>query len=138
MAGLEFMDRGLCADDPEPDAWTPHAGEDATYAKRICGRCPAQIECRAYALDRPKLKGIWGGLRDSERDELRGDTPDRNVYTPETRTAALAMFAEMRPNYRSDAATHRAVAKELGIADPETVRRWREKYGQRHGVAQAA
>lgn len=124
---MEFMDRGLCVRDPNPDAWHPHAGQLAAYAIGICCMCPVKDECLAYAVTHD-LDGIWGGTRKSERDVLAGRAPQRTAYSPETRARAVAMFTELRPQHRSDAATHRAIAAELGITDHETVRRWREAH----------
>lgn len=39
-------------------------------AKAICGTCPVQRECRAYALSIREPHGIWGGLSETERRHL--------------------------------------------------------------------
>lgn len=51
---------------------------DATNARTICANCPAQQECRNYALAYSGLAGIWGGLDYQERRELQ----DRLGITP--------------------------------------------------------
>jgi WhiB family redox-sensing transcriptional regulator len=39
-------------------------------ARRLCRRCPVRRECAAYALARPDVTGVWGGLTDAERRAL--------------------------------------------------------------------
>jgi WhiB family transcriptional regulator, redox-sensing transcriptional regulator len=39
-------------------------------AKRICGHCPVQPECLAWALTTQQPHGIWGGLSTFERRKL--------------------------------------------------------------------
>ena len=63
-------EQALCAQ-ADPEAWFPEAGERAEAAKAICARCPVQAPCLAYALDRPELRGIWGGLSERERRAIR-------------------------------------------------------------------
>jgi WhiB family transcriptional regulator, redox-sensing transcriptional regulator len=135
---MEFFDRGACNRDPYPDAWHPRAGQPAGYALNVCARCPVQAECRDYAIERPHLEGIWGGTRDSERRALRVREGNSRLFPPETRARALEMFAAHRAEYRSDAACFRAIAADLGIAYPETVRRWHRGAGHRATVAEAA
>lgn len=40
-------------------------------AKDLCGRCPALVECRSYALDTAEPFGIWGGLTEGERRAMK-------------------------------------------------------------------
>jgi WhiB family redox-sensing transcriptional regulator len=60
--------------DPElffPEGTTGPALEAASRAKRICARCPVQARCLNWALDHATAFGIWGGLGESERRDLR-------------------------------------------------------------------
>lgn len=43
---------------------------DAVEAKAVCAGCPVQLKCLGYGLDEDY--GIWGGLDEEERRELRG------------------------------------------------------------------
>jgi len=40
-------------------------------AKATCAACPVLAPCRQFALDRPKLQGVFGGLTASERQAMR-------------------------------------------------------------------
>lgn len=56
------------------DWWFPEkdAGRNsAADAKRICMGCPVRVECLEYALARPWLEGVWGGLTERSRATLR-------------------------------------------------------------------
>lgn len=37
----------------------------------LCTQCAAKDECLAFALERPKIVGIWGGVGEGERKKLR-------------------------------------------------------------------
>ncbi len=48
--------------------------EQIEQAKAVCSGCPVSAECRAWALDNPRLTefGVWGGMSEDERRaELR-------------------------------------------------------------------
>lgn len=60
----------LCAQ-TDPDAFFPEKGQSARLAKRICASCEVREECLRYALERAGTAGIWGGLNESERRDLR-------------------------------------------------------------------
>jgi hypothetical protein len=55
----------------DPEAWFPEKGGSVREAKAMCARCPFTDACREYALDRPDLLGVWGGLSQRERQQLR-------------------------------------------------------------------
>jgi WhiB family transcriptional regulator, redox-sensing transcriptional regulator len=38
--------------------------------KQICSSCPVLARCRAHALAAHEPYGVWGGLSESERDEI--------------------------------------------------------------------
>jgi WhiB family redox-sensing transcriptional regulator len=66
----DWPEQALCAQS-DPEAWFPEAGRSAAIAKAICARCPVQAPCLAYALARPGLRGVWGGLSERERRAVR-------------------------------------------------------------------
>lgn len=39
-------------------------------AKSLCFRCPLRVECREWALEHDEV-GIWGGMTETERREVR-------------------------------------------------------------------
>lgn len=41
-------------------------------AIRLCGTCPAQAECLAWALDHGVTDGVWGGTTADQRRAIRG------------------------------------------------------------------
>jgi WhiB family transcriptional regulator, redox-sensing transcriptional regulator len=54
-----------------------------TRAKEVCGRCPVLEECRRHALAAHEPYGVWGGLSESERDEIiRGRTRTLKMPAP--------------------------------------------------------
>lgn len=70
---------------PQPRRWMQHAaclhadvdlffptkGGSPDAAKRVCARCPVRLQCINYALADESLVGVWGGLTDRERREIR-------------------------------------------------------------------
>lgn len=44
-----------------------------TAAKAVCGGCPVQAECLAWALARGERFGVWGGKSERERQILAGN-----------------------------------------------------------------
>jgi WhiB family redox-sensing transcriptional regulator len=57
----------------DPSLFHPARGDktSAAVAKALCAVCPELVQCRVYAMSVPQLKGIWGGLSQSERTDLR-------------------------------------------------------------------
>ena len=69
--------RGACRDIP---TWVffPARGDAVDAAKGVCARCVVRPQCAAFALGAPAgLKGIWGGLTEGERRELRASGDGR-------------------------------------------------------------
>lgn len=76
----EWMSRGLCADDPNPDRWFPEGqNKDIRQLKLICGVCPVAEECLLSALKSTEPPaGIWGGTTATERRKLRREVKRTN------------------------------------------------------------
>lgn len=66
----EWHADGLCSQ-VDGDLWFPEKGGSTRDAKRICLSCPVLVECRSYALAHEERFGIWGGLSERERRQLR-------------------------------------------------------------------
>ncbi len=64
-----------CRDtDPElffPVGTTGLAVDQIDNAKRVCETCPAQEACLAFALATNQDSGVWGGLSEEERRNVR-------------------------------------------------------------------
>jgi WhiB family redox-sensing transcriptional regulator len=59
------------------DSWFPVQGRRPDDARAVCGRCPVLEECRRWALDQgPELQGVWGGLTEADRRQLRRTASD--------------------------------------------------------------
>ena len=53
------------------DLWFPERGEDPRPARRICAGCVVRQECLDYAIRNDIKFGIWGGLGERERRQVR-------------------------------------------------------------------
>lgn len=49
----------------------PSRGQITSTALRVCDRCPVRIECREWALANGERHGIWGGLSERQRRQVR-------------------------------------------------------------------
>lgn len=49
----------------------PERGDDVCQAKAICAGCPVVDACCAYGLAHADLRGVWGGLSERQRKEMR-------------------------------------------------------------------
>jgi len=67
----------ICRDtDPElffPVGTTGQALLQIAKAKSVCCECPVQQECLVFAMDTNQDTGIWGGLSEEERRQIRRD-----------------------------------------------------------------
>ena len=60
-------------------------------AKKVCADCPVLVECRAFALRVREPYGVWGGLSEQEREEIRGLPADTEAH-PDARPGAHRPF----------------------------------------------
>ncbi|GAA2515562.1 hypothetical protein GCM10010201_09950 [Pilimelia columellifera subsp. columellifera] len=51
----------------DPDLFFPAPNEPATAALAVCGACPVQGACLAWALDVGDTHGVWGGTTPRDR-----------------------------------------------------------------------
>lgn len=54
-----------------PEDFRRQAPLIAVQAKEVCRRCPVVAQCLAHALAVPERTGVWGGLDEDERRNLR-------------------------------------------------------------------
>lgn len=92
LAGLreiafpEWMGDAPCADH-DPEIWFPTASSGqqperrmarlSQDAKAVCQGCPVRIECLEYAFETDQRHGVWGGLDEYERRQLKARRPAR-------------------------------------------------------------
>jgi hypothetical protein len=74
--------RGLCIGE-NPDVFFPSHGDPGTEARRICGLCPVRHDCLEYSTEADE-DGIWGGLDQGERRNLRRKQRRRTAAAPIT------------------------------------------------------
>ncbi|HVX70768.1 MAG TPA: WhiB family transcriptional regulator [Mycobacteriales bacterium] len=72
---MDWRHRAACRDeDPElffPIGTTGPSLLQVDEAKAVCRRCDAVDECLTWALDSDQDAGVWGGLSEDERREVR-------------------------------------------------------------------
>lgn len=68
----DWMRQAACAD-MNSDLFFPQRGASTDKAKAACRACPVRAECLAYAMNTGERFGIWGGLSERERRQLRRD-----------------------------------------------------------------
>jgi WhiB family transcriptional regulator, redox-sensing transcriptional regulator len=105
----------------DPDLWFPEQEDGrntTTAAKSICRTCPAVQLCAEYAITRPDLDGVWGGLTDRERKDIRAQ-----------RGIAERVEAEAagRPIYRIHGERDKAIHRESQLGT--TARELAEQHG---------
>jgi WhiB family transcriptional regulator, redox-sensing transcriptional regulator len=73
--GRSWRDGAACRDaDAEmffPIGSSGAALEEMAAAKAVCGCCPVQDECLSFAVTTNQEYGIWGGLDEEQRREVR-------------------------------------------------------------------
>jgi len=65
-----WQDEALCAQ-TGGDFFFPEPGSSVREAKSICGLCEIRTACLEYALANDERFGVWGGLSEKERNQLR-------------------------------------------------------------------
>lgn len=73
--GTHWRQAASCRDaDPElffAVGCGPGALEQTARAKRWCAHCPVAEECLVFAVTTNQEYGVWGGLDEEERREVR-------------------------------------------------------------------
>lgn len=59
----------LCSQ-ADPELWFSEFIAEQRVAIAICQHCPLREKCLQYAVEN-KVDGIWGGMRESTRNEIR-------------------------------------------------------------------
>ncbi|MFL6137017.1 MAG: WhiB family transcriptional regulator [Frankiaceae bacterium] len=75
---MDWRHRAACRDeDPElffPIGSTGPALQQIEEARAVCRRCTVVDECLAWALESGQDAGVWGGMSEDERRELKRRT----------------------------------------------------------------
>jgi WhiB family redox-sensing transcriptional regulator len=69
MDAVEWMSEARCRG-ARPDIFYPLEPNFAE-ARAVCRSCVVKVECLSYAIEKPELFGVWGGMSPQERDDLR-------------------------------------------------------------------
>ncbi|ANZ35288.1 WhiB family transcriptional regulator [Lentzea guizhouensis] len=71
----DWRAKGYCKyEDPELFFATGNSGPallQIAEAKAVCRRCPVTSECLAWALESGQDAGVWGGMTEDERRNLK-------------------------------------------------------------------
>ncbi|MFI6105322.1 WhiB family transcriptional regulator [Streptomyces sp. NPDC093595] len=67
---LSWQETALCAQ-TGPEFFFPDPGSSTREAKRLCAACEGREACLEYALAHDERFGVWGGLSEKERNELK-------------------------------------------------------------------
>ena len=74
-ADYTWRSRAICRDtDPDlffPIGTTGQALVQIDRAKEVCDMCPVKTDCLDYALETNQDSGIWGGLDEEQRRNIR-------------------------------------------------------------------
>lgn len=93
----DWRHKALCKEeDPElffPIGDTGPARMQVEQAKNVCKRCPVTEECLRWALESGQDSGVWGGMSESERRELKRRG---KITSPQTLQAHLESGALTR------------------------------------------
>jgi WhiB family redox-sensing transcriptional regulator len=66
-----WRDDALCVRYVGQVDFFPARGESVQEAKAVCAACPVRAECLDYAMRSDIHCGVWGGLSELERRQLR-------------------------------------------------------------------
>ncbi|WP_218917325.1 WhiB family transcriptional regulator [Luteipulveratus mongoliensis] len=65
----------LCNGAADPDRWWPtrraSRRKHRAHAAAVCAGCPVRAACLTYAQEAGQEYGIWGGLSEQDRRDLR-------------------------------------------------------------------
>lgn len=65
-----WLDGTQLCNQSDPELWFSDLVAEQRRALAICQYCPLQLKCLNYAV-RNQVNGIWGGTRESTRNEMR-------------------------------------------------------------------
>lgn len=75
-----WQGRALCAQ-TDPEAFFPEKGGSPRDAKKVCLACEVRTKCLEYALAHDERFGIWGGMSERERRQIKRQRAAANPTT---------------------------------------------------------
>jgi WhiB family redox-sensing transcriptional regulator len=77
-----WQERAACVN-TDSESFFPAKGDraGAEAAKRVCKLCPAIKECLEYALTHDEWAGVWGGMSERQRRELKRARRDKRAVS---------------------------------------------------------
>lgn len=72
VGDLQWQDFGNCRG-VDPDLFFPRRGEmvEINRALEVCGGCEVKVECLEFALTNNEKFGIWGGVSERGRRQIK-------------------------------------------------------------------
>lgn len=91
---LEWQERAACKGMDQNIFYGPDAPESTQErvareekAKAVCYSCPVRRQCLDYALRHNEVYGIWGGMTERERRNLKSAQEKTQTKTGERRVS---------------------------------------------------
>ncbi|HEX7355058.1 MAG TPA: WhiB family transcriptional regulator [Mycobacteriales bacterium] len=85
----EWQLRGACRHEDSELFFHPYGEREPSRGRReraalaVCATCPVLLQCRTYALRAREPYGVWGGLTETDRqDILAGRRPPLERHSP--------------------------------------------------------
>lgn len=80
---MDWRHRAICRDEnPElffPVGTSGPAALQLAEAKTVCAGCPVTSACLTWALETGQDTGVWGGMSEDERRDLKRHRPRRRT-----------------------------------------------------------
>jgi WhiB family redox-sensing transcriptional regulator len=68
---VDWRDEAACIPRASEVNFFPARGESVREAKAVCAACCVREPCLEYAMRFDHLSGVWGGMSERERRQLR-------------------------------------------------------------------
>lgn len=62
---------GALCPQTDPEVFFPEPGGSPAAAKKVCAACDVRSDCLALALSLGTVMGVWGGMTERERTNLK-------------------------------------------------------------------
>jgi WhiB family redox-sensing transcriptional regulator len=66
----------------DSESFFPGKGGSSDEARHTCMSCQVRVYCLEWALEHNERYGVWGGLSDQQRRELRRERRASNLHDP--------------------------------------------------------